>query len=300
MGREVVGLIRARRTPFHEDSPVADFHPRRRFEEARPDLPDGGRGQRGLRRHPIARHLNEQVSKGAEPKSGPVGAEDARARAVREEVHPLDLDPVLHLPARAVDILVESPCIECPGFEVGDHEARVASANGGLGLAHRPASPAPARESAVGEVREPAAGCLESPGVHLAPKLAESVPRFLLRARVAGQPRAVIPVLSRLAPGHDPPAGKTAAARTRIFFPAPKRLRMATTIRSKARHRSVTGIASARARLCPERHVPAEMRFKVDLPASARPRSRHARRFSPSGSLSPRDTAGGGSCRNES
>ena len=153
------------------------------------------------------------------------------------------------------------------------------------------------------------------------------------------------PVLSRLAPGHDPLQGS---------------------------HRSVTGIASARTRLCPERHVPAEavewrvtivpvvavieapplspvdrvigrieiqddhpsrarrgrhrpvgqralnprgvghdplvagvrplhaassMRFKVDLPASARPRSRHVRRFSPSGSLSPHDTAGGGSCR---
>ena len=88
-------------------------------------------------------YLNEQVGKGAEPKSGPVGVEDARARAVREEVHPPALDPVLHPPARAVDILVESPCIECPGFEVGDHEARVASANGELGLAHHPASPAP-------------------------------------------------------------------------------------------------------------------------------------------------------------
>ena len=123
-----------------------------------------------------------------------------------------------------MDILVESPCIECPGFEVGDHEARVASANGGLGLAHHPASPAPARESAVGEVREPAAGCLELPGVHLAPKLAESVPRFLLRARVAGQPRAVTPVLSRPAPGHDPPAGKTAVRAHQDLLSRPKTL----------------------------------------------------------------------------
>ena len=51
---------------------------------------------------------------------------------------------------------------------------------------------------------------------------------------------------------------KPLSACTRILFPAPKRLRMAATIRSKARHRSVTGIASARARLCPGRHVPAE------------------------------------------
>ena len=128
------------------------------------------------------------MGEGAEPKSGPVGVEDARARTVREGVHPLDLDPVLHLPARAVDILVESPCIECPGFEVGDHEARVASANGGPGRVRHPASPAPARESAVGEVREPAAGHLESPGVHFALKLAESVLQFLLKARVAGRP----------------------------------------------------------------------------------------------------------------
>ena len=54
------------------------------------------------------------------------------------------------------------------------------------------------------------------------------------------------------------PRAKPLSVRTRIFFPAPKRSRMVATIRSKARHRSVTGIASARTRLCPERHVPAE------------------------------------------
>src|SRR6202034_611480 len=76
-----------------------------------------------------------------------------RRRAVGKQVELALLDAVLHIAARAVDLLVELPRTDLAPLQRGD-EARIGLAAGHLGLADDPALAAPTVQRGVAEERK--------------------------------------------------------------------------------------------------------------------------------------------------
>jgi len=73
-----------------------------------------------------------------------VGPHRHRARSVHEQIQLLFLDPILHLAARAIDLLMHARGIVCLGRQRRHHKARIATFRQPCGLADHPPRPAPA------------------------------------------------------------------------------------------------------------------------------------------------------------
>ena len=157
-------------------------------------------------RRDAAQRAHEHIGHGGEPQPQLVGAHGRRRRAVGEQVELALLDAVLHVAARAVDVLVEDAAPRPRvAIERGDDEARVGLALGPLGLADHAPLAAPALARAPREVLEAARrrlrlGRLPLGACQLALDLGD-------QPVVAGQPEHVIDAVV-LAPAPSAPRGK--------------------------------------------------------------------------------------------
>ena len=140
-----------------------------------------------------------------EPEPELVGAHCRGRGAVGEQVALAFLDPVLHLAAGAVDLLVEEAAVGLGSFERGDDEARIGLALRPLRLADHPAPAGPAVARRVAEVLEAAGGLAGR--CRRRRRLGEFGFDLRRQPGVAGKPEhEVDPVL--FAPGHPRLAGE--------------------------------------------------------------------------------------------
>ncbi len=122
----------------------------------RTDLEQLGAQRLGLRAghlrsreaNPAHRH-DQQVRGHREPLPDGISAERVTARAIAEQVELLLLDPVFHLSARAVQLLVEVPLLELAGRQRRHDEPRVLALLEVLGLANDSARARPRLERLV-------------------------------------------------------------------------------------------------------------------------------------------------------
>src|SRR5207247_1385260 len=77
------------------------------LEQPRPNRPDLCPRQRGAREPHPAHRLHQHVGHRGKPQPQLVGPHGGGARPIRKQPELLLLDPVFHLPARAVEILVQ-------------------------------------------------------------------------------------------------------------------------------------------------------------------------------------------------
>jgi len=152
----------------------------------------GGAGQPGLFEPDAAQAVERDMGHG-----GGRGA-------VGEQVALALLDPVLHVAAGAIDVLVEGAGIIFPAAQGRDDEAGVGLAAGKegrpFGLAHHPATPAPALARGPHEVGEAPRRPPGLSGFFLGPP--EIGTDVLHEAAVARQAEQVVDAV-RLAPGHQ-------------------------------------------------------------------------------------------------
>jgi hypothetical protein len=128
------------------------------------------------------------------------------------------LDPVLHLAASAVDLLVEMPGLALAARERGDHEARVRLALGPFGLGNDTARPAPAlprrpHEALEAALRPAAAAAPRGGAIKLGRNLGKE-------PRVAPQPEQEIDGMG-LAPRHELVAREACVAAQHNARPRP-------------------------------------------------------------------------------
>src|SRR5260221_9994218 len=89
-----------------------------------------------------------------EPQAQLIGPDGGGRGAVRIKVELTLLDPIFHLAARAVDVLVEIFGSALGALERGDDEARIGLALGPLGLGDDPALTTPAAPCLILELPE--------------------------------------------------------------------------------------------------------------------------------------------------
>ena len=97
---------------------------------------------------PMRRSAHEQhIGERGKPQPQLVGPHGRGRGAVGEQIELALLDAVLHLAARAIDLLVEVPGLELLERQRGDHKAWIGFAAGPLGLGDDAALAAPARRA---------------------------------------------------------------------------------------------------------------------------------------------------------
>src|SRR5262249_30041158 len=102
-----------RRGPSHgrldgdPDATDADTHERADLEQLEPDGAAGGVGEVGTVESDAAQGAEQNIGHRVEPQAQLVGPHRGRRGAIRIEIELALLDPVLHLAASAVALLVE-------------------------------------------------------------------------------------------------------------------------------------------------------------------------------------------------
>ncbi len=140
------------------DAPRADADEAGELEKLEPDRAAGGLGELRVREADAPDRAEENIGERGEPEPELVGAHGRGRGAVGEQVALAFLDPVLHLAAGAIDLLVEKAAVG-PGLaERGDDEARVGLALGPFRLADDAPPARPTVERGVAEVLEAAGG----------------------------------------------------------------------------------------------------------------------------------------------
>ena len=112
------------------DAADADANERADLEQLETDGAAGGLGERGIVQADAAQGAQQHIGHRVEPQAQLVGAHRGGRGAVRIEIELALLDPVLHLAAGAVDLLVEMLGLALVAPQRGDDEARI-----GLALA---------------------------------------------------------------------------------------------------------------------------------------------------------------------
>ena len=129
------------------DAADADAHERPDLEQLETDGAAGGVREVGVVEADAAQGAQQDIGHRVEPQAQLVGAHRGGRGAIRIEVELALLDPVLHVAAGAVDLLVEVLGLALVAPERSDHEARIGFPLRPLGLGDdpAPAAPAPAR-----------------------------------------------------------------------------------------------------------------------------------------------------------
>ena len=187
------------------DAPRADADEAGELEELEPDRAAGRVGELRVREADAPERAQENIGERGEPEPELVGAHGRGRGSVGEQVALALLDPVLHLAAGAVDLLVEKAAVGLGPAQGGDDEARIGLALGPFRLADHPAPARPAVERRIAEVPEAAGGLAGRGRLRLG--LREFDGDLLDEPRVAGETEhEVDPVL--FAPGHQRLAGE--------------------------------------------------------------------------------------------
>ena len=200
-------LERAGRGQGELDASHAHRHLRADFQQLEADGAAGRRCQHGSGKGDAAQRAQEHVGHRCEPQPQLVGAHGGGRRAVGHQIELAFLDAVLHIAARAVDVLVEERCGTLGCIERGDDEARIGLPACPFGLADHAAFVAPAVQRAPHEVpeaacRSPGGGRLPLGGFELAPDPGD-------QAIVSCQAEHIVDAIV-LAPRHQRLAGKAA------------------------------------------------------------------------------------------
>ena len=125
VGEVVLGLVGAGRGHRDLDPAHAAPHLGADLQQLEPDGAAGRGGELGVAQADAPERLEQHISEGREPQPELVGAYGCGRGARSEEIELLLLDPVLHLTAGAVDVLVEGTGGDRAGWQRGHDEARV-------------------------------------------------------------------------------------------------------------------------------------------------------------------------------
>ncbi len=169
------------------------------------DVIRAGNGENRVAKHRAAQSLHQRIGQPRQQLPEPVGPESVGGRPISKEIHLLVLDPVLHVPAGAVQSGVE---IMVRLWQIGHHEARVGPLGGMLGLHDHPPLPIPDARPVphrTEQVLFPTRGQVIPLGAfqqRLRPSLQAGVPR---------DPHDIAYVMG-FAPAQHPPSAKATAA----------------------------------------------------------------------------------------
>src|SRR5271155_4926356 len=107
------------------DAPRADADEGGELEELEPDRAARGLGELRVREADAPERADENIGERGEPEPELVGAHGCGRGSVGEQVALAFLDPVLHLAAGAVDLLIEKAGARLGLVQRGDDEARI-------------------------------------------------------------------------------------------------------------------------------------------------------------------------------
>ncbi len=170
------------------------------LEQGQADGAAGRLGEASVLETDAAQGTEQDIGHRGQPQAELVGEHGVRRGAVGEHVHLAFLDAVLHVSARAVDLLVEMATFDLGATERGDDEARIGLALGPFGFADDAATSAPARARRVPEVLEAPRRLAGPPALRLG---LSHVPLDLLgQPFVAGQTEHEVHAIG-LAPRHQ-------------------------------------------------------------------------------------------------
>src|SRR6185312_13706535 len=169
---------------------------RRRVSDGRA----AGAGKRRVMQPDPAHGAEQDVGERCQPQTQLVGAHGGGRGTIGIEIELAFLDPVLHVAAGAVELLVEVFGLALSALERGDDEARIGPILGDLGLADDPALAAPAAARPIPELPEVLRGLVRPPAFRLCPfKLAcDRGNQAVILLQAEQEVDAV-----RLAPGHQ-------------------------------------------------------------------------------------------------
>src|SRR5438128_11462704 len=136
------------------DAPDTDSDQRADLEELKADGGAAGLGEPGGAKADATQRADEHIGHRREPEPELVGAHRSSRGAVGEQVELAFLDPVFHLAAGAVELLVERAGLDLWPGQGGDEEAGIAVALGHLGFGDDAPGAAPAVARPPGEVLE--------------------------------------------------------------------------------------------------------------------------------------------------
>ena len=198
-------------------------------------VPQVAAGELGVAQADAAQRLEQHIGEGREPQPELVGAHGGRRGAVGEQIELLLLDPVLHLAAGAVDVLVQGARVDRAGAAARSRR----SAGWRPWAGARPWRPPGAAGSSCRACarRSRRSGGPGRPGPSSRPR-----PRPNLRAigadqaLVAREAEDVIDAV-RLAPGHQLVAGKARIGAQQDLHPRPARADLGDDARRPPRPR---------------------------------------------------------------
>ena len=122
-------LARKHRGQRHPDPPPAHPHHRGHLQQQRPDRPELRPRQLRPRQPALSQHLQQRRREQGPVQPQLVRPPRRRRSPVREQVQLLLLDAVLHVPARAVQLLVQRLGPDPPPLQAGHHQALVVPAH---------------------------------------------------------------------------------------------------------------------------------------------------------------------------
>ena len=153
-----------------------------------------------------ARSTKQDISERGEPKPELMGPHAFGRGAVGEEVELLLFNPVFHLAAGAIEVLVKGAPTDLAGLERGDDGTGVQTLGQPFRLGHDPAPARPALQRAMIEIPEGTLGFSAFRAARF--ELRQFVYNLCLKALVAGQAEDVVDAVL-LAPRHQLFAGET-------------------------------------------------------------------------------------------
>ena len=168
------------------DAPRADPDETSELEELEPDRAAGRFGELGVGKTDAPDSAQERIGERGVPEPQLVGAQGCGRGSVGEQVALAFLDPVLHLAAGAVDLLIEKAGARLGLVQRGDDEARIGLAVCPFRLGDDPAPARPAVERRIAEVLEAASGLAGRGRLRLG--LQEFDADLFDQPRIAGEP----------------------------------------------------------------------------------------------------------------